>query len=649
MKRGLSLAALLLLTEAIYLPLAVLRGQNTLFGRDYMFLHVRRLTFARDALLSGHWLPGWYPREMLGTPFSANLQNFPWIPSHLLLLLFNPDVAYGAGIAVAAALTALFTYLFCRRAGLSTIGAVSAAWTFACAGFFAARIMVGHLLLIEAYPSLPLLLWLGDRAMSSARRRDTVALAIATACVVAAGHPQIPAYSVTTALLYVIWHGRGWLRAKLCGAIALGIGTTMAVWWPMLLLIRRSTRTLPLDAPLNDIAMPYRRLLALVVPGIDGWPNGVPLSTGHPFAGYSHPGYFWDTFAYTGILPLAAVVILVWICLAQRRWPASRWLFLAAIGIVALLGALPVLEPLRRIIPVTIMRSPARLLYLCTFSLSAAFGCGVDAVLRWNPLSSPAFARVVVFLCLVFHAWDLGSVSRLFVAPTPWHPLAVPEFEDILAREGGDSRVAISRLVSLRLADKYDDAGGFDAIFLADPYRVLLALTGAPANSNEEVVDAATWPMNALEAAGVRFVITWEIRKDLELVKTAAGLQMYRLANPASRATFRPASVGNSVTYLRPNADLILIRTSALPSGAVDVLEAYDPGWTAEVDGVRAPVLDANGIRMSVPLPAGVHSVRLQYHTPGRKTGAVLSVMSVFMLVVLTIKLKPAASEMHRR
>ena len=88
MQRRLALALLLLFTEAIYLPWSVLRGTSTLYGWDYMMLHARRLAFARDALFSGaHGIPGWYPREMLGTPFSANLENFPWIPTHWPLLL----------------------------------------------------------------------------------------------------------------------------------------------------------------------------------------------------------------------------------------------------------------------------------------------------------------------------------------------------------------------------------------------------------------------------------------------------------------------------------------------------------------------------------------------------------------------------------
>lgn len=638
MKRGFTLVALLLLTEATYLPLSVLRGRNTLFGWDYMFLHARRLAFARDALLSGHPLPAWYPREMLGTPFSANLQNFPWIPSHWVLFLFNPDVAFPAGVAIAAALAALFTYLFCRRAGLSMVGSAASAWTFACAGFFASRVMVGHLLILEAYPALPMLLWLADRALDTeAKRIDMLALAAGTACAVAAGHPQLPAYAVATTLLYVIYRSRGWLRVRLSSVIALGIGSTMVVWWPMLLLIRRSSRILPLDPSANDIAMPYRRLLGLVVPGIDGWPNGVRLAAAHPFTGFSHPGYFWDTFAYTGGLPLLAVVVLALMCIAQRRWPASRWLFLAGIGIVALLGALPLFEPLRRMIPVTIMRSPARLLYLCTFSLAVAFGCGVDAMLRLKG----APARAVVFICLAFHAWELSSVSRLFIAPTPWHPLAVPAFENILAREGASSRIAVSRVVSLRLLDKYDDAGGFDAIFLADSYRALLALAGAPPRSNEEVLDASAWPLAALQATGVKFVITWDIRKDLELIQAAEGLQMYRVENPAPIARLVPEAGENQVTYHRPSDDSILLQTSANQAGVVNVLEAYDPGWNAEVDGVATPVLQASGVGMTVQAPAGLHTIRLRYRAPGRSTGAALSILSLCTLAVLIIKLKP--------
>src|SRR5579862_2494653 len=146
MSRRASVALLLVLVEAIYVQPLFFAGGGSLFGTDYLELHILRIAFARDALFGpAHSLPAWYPHELLGAPFLANLQSFPWIPTRLILLFFDPLSAYAIGVAIAAALAALFTYLFCKRAGLSETGSVAAGWTFACAGFFSSRVVVGHL------------------------------------------------------------------------------------------------------------------------------------------------------------------------------------------------------------------------------------------------------------------------------------------------------------------------------------------------------------------------------------------------------------------------------------------------------------------------------------------------------------------------
>ena len=76
-----SVSILLLLTEAVYLRPSFVTGGGSLFGADYVHLHLRRIAFAQEALFGpAHFLPAWYPRELLGSPFLANLQNFPWIP-----------------------------------------------------------------------------------------------------------------------------------------------------------------------------------------------------------------------------------------------------------------------------------------------------------------------------------------------------------------------------------------------------------------------------------------------------------------------------------------------------------------------------------------------------------------------------------------
>jgi hypothetical protein len=681
----LSIAVLTVLTTAIYLPVKVLWGSQTLFGWDYMMLHVRRIKFARDALFgSGHFLPGWYPRELMGTPFSANLQSFPWIPTRLAILAIDPERAYAFGVTLAAVLAALFTYLYLRRAGLRHIAAVTAGWTFACSGFFASRVTVGHLPLLEAYLSVPLLLWLVDRALDQRvrnRASDIAALACASACIALAGHPQLPIYAFVTAFLYIVFRGRGWIRAKLSLVMVLGVGAAAVIWWPMIELIRRSTRVLRLDTPSNDIVMPYRRLLALVAPGIDGWPPGAgeDLYLKHPFT--AHVPIFWDTVGYIGLLPLVAIALLVSTRLIQKRRLSSRWMFFAALGGAAMICALPVIDPLRQLLPGNFLRSPSRLLYLWTFCVSVGLGVSVDAVLKWR-LRHRVLVPAIVAGCLAFHAWDLGTFARLFIHTTAQQERRIPEFGEPVARGVQDGRIAISRLVSLDLAHRYDDAGGFDSIFLADPYRSVFAMTGSPPYFNE-VVDAAAFPKPALQATGVRFVITWEMRPDLELVKSAGGLQLYRVAQPAPRAsffpleeiTFRPRNPSPDrdtgrggapylftedrellrlapapgaslepgpveLRYSRPSSDRMSVDVTTARSGVVYLVEAFDPGWTAFLDGGRIRVFEANGFAMAIPITAGTHSLRLSYHTPGRITGAILSLLSVCVLAGLLVNRK---------
>ena len=86
-KSALALLLMLVVTECFYLRPGILRGVNSLFGMDYQELQIHRLRFAREAP---------------GSPFAANLQSFPWIPTRLLLLPFDPSVAYAAGVGMAA-------------------------------------------------------------------------------------------------------------------------------------------------------------------------------------------------------------------------------------------------------------------------------------------------------------------------------------------------------------------------------------------------------------------------------------------------------------------------------------------------------------------------------------------------------------------
>jgi hypothetical protein len=661
---------LLALTAAIYFRPSVVFEGRELVGLDFAQLHIRHMAFAREALFgSQHFLPAWYPRELFGAPFSANLQSFPWIPTRLVLLLFDPDIAFSIGIWIAAALAALFSYLYCRRMGLSEIGAVSAAWTFACSGFFCSRVLAGHLPLLEAYPALPLLLWLGERAIgrgqTRARSRDLAALAIATACVAVAGHPQLPIYAIASAMLYVLIRGHGLRRWSAIGAMILGAGLTLAAWWPMWLLIGRSSRVLALAPATNDIAMPYGRLLALLRPGIDGWPDVTSAGEKNPFHGYPHDGYFWDTASYLGLLPLAAILLLLIWSLVKKRLPQWPWIFFVALGCGAFFFSLPVADPLRHIVPGTFLRSPARLLYLTTFCESVLLGFAVDTALR---ALQARWGLAVVTVCLAGHFLDLGNFDRKFVETEPRHESQSASFEQSIAREADDGRVA-SEDTTFR--DRYDDVGIFDSILLANPYRAFVGLAGYPKNFNEQRLDGSDLSLAALQATAVRVVITSGGRTDLPQIAESNDYNLYRVPNSRSRSHFyshdkvdfvadplaafvanpsgdhlrlaldaQPAASAalgpaGAIVYSRPSSDEIHLEASADASGFVYVIESDDPGWSATIDGHPARIELANGFAMAVAVPAGKHVVDLHYRTTGSRLGWALSLASLALLAAL--------------
>jgi hypothetical protein len=248
---------------AVYWPPPA-QPDSVMIGSDYLQLHSRRMQFARDAIFaSGQLLPAWYPREMLGTPFWSNIQNFPFIPTRLLLLTLEPNGPYTYAVAVnlSAILAALFTYLYMRRVGVGRTGSAVAGWTFACSGYYASRVAAGHLPLLEAYPALPLLLWVVESHLQTQERgeplrRWTAATAISAGCIILAGHPQLPVYSLVVVSFYALW--RSGLRRAIWvwGAMALGVGAAAFALVPMAMLTWRSTRVLALANASNDLSMP---------------------------------------------------------------------------------------------------------------------------------------------------------------------------------------------------------------------------------------------------------------------------------------------------------------------------------------------------------------------------------------------------------
>ena len=65
----------------------------------------------------------------------------------------------------------------------------------------------------------------------------------------------------------------------------------------------------------------------------------------------------------------------------------------------------------------------------------------------------------------------------------------------------------------------------------------------------------------------------------------------------------------------------------------------YDAGWSVTVDGEKADVIRANVGFMAVDVPAGTHTIRFEYHTPGLVAGITVAIvawlaMSAYLLLM---------------
>jgi hypothetical protein len=85
-------------------------------------------------------------------------------------------------------------------------------------------------------------------------------------------------------------------------------------------------------------------------------------------------------------------------------------------------------------------------------------------------------------------------------------------------------------------------------------------------------------------------------------------------------------------------ADRVQLESRASASAFVVLADAWDPGWTARVDGQPAPVLRANVAFRAVEVPPGRHSVAFFYRPPSVPVGLAISLLSLAATALLLVR-----------
>jgi hypothetical protein len=107
-----------------------------------------------------------------------------------------------------------------------------------------------------------------------------------------------------------------------------------------------------------------------------------------------------------------------------------------------------------------------------------------------------------------------------------------------------------------------------------------------------------------------------------------------RIVLPEGRPGAGPEGFRGQVHIVRESATRVLLEADLAADGYVVLVDGYDPGWRARVDGRPVPLLRANVAFRAVAVPAGRHAVEMVYRPTAALTGLALSGITCVALVV---------------
>ncbi len=124
---------------------------------------------------------------------------------------------------------------------------------------------------------------------------------------------------------------------------------------------------------------------------------------------------------------------------------------------------------------------------------------------------------------------------------------------------------------------------------------------------------------------------TWERTRTYPAVVEGTGAAVSGIKREAGGGS--PGST--EVTEYSPGH--IVLRVSATRPALLVVAESWDVGWRARLDGVPVESLRANYLSQGIVVPAGAHTVAIEYAPASFRYGAIVSVVSLLGIVLLAV------------
>ncbi len=349
---------------------------------DLVVTHYPNAYFLRQALIENRSVPLWSPTILSGYPFAANpLSGLMYPPGWLALLLPLP-----LGMNLLAAFHLMLGGVgmlnLLRAEGVGYPAALLGGLAFEMMPKLVAHAGAGHLTLLYAIPWTPWLLWIwrvdsqsevgqGNRRLLKWLHPGMLMAVIFLADV------RWAVYAGILWWAYAIVHNRNKLATLRKLFFQTGLATLLSapLALPLLEFTLRSTRGSMTAADILAFSLPPARLLGMVFPDFGG---------------------FYEWMLYPG----AVVLCLTLITLSDRTQRREQifWLWVASISLLASLGSfIPGSGYLAHIPGLSLLRVPARALFLTCFALATLAGHAVDAVQSSRLEASGRKLRLVLF------------------------------------------------------------------------------------------------------------------------------------------------------------------------------------------------------------------------------------------------------------
>lgn len=621
---------------------------------DFVNQHIPRNAYIAQSLARGY-LPQWDITSYGGAPFLADPENAIFFPFNWLLVLAVKDgamnlLALQRLVVLEVLVAALCMYMVLRELGAKKEGAVFGALAFVLSSPFVCRFMnYGHFTVIMCIPGV---LWMLFRWGRLQTLGAAAAAAAALGVAFLGGNPQYMYFLTLVVGLHALCTiGQSIVRgtnmralARLAAGyafvfvLACGIGAVNLV--PIAQFFSISQRGAGNIA--EGTGTPLKYVICYVLPQYFGKVTG----TSQAYTGHQGFCNYWEYSMYVGIAPL-----LLGLWGAARLCDKREWLFLVVLIAFAWVYAFGQNNPLPQWLPFgKSMRIPGKFLIFAAFGLCVLAGLAFDKVMERVAarVRYKSMWRLAVAAMLVIMIGDAWINNRAFNAGQDDPRRMYPDIPQLAALR-----------TEMRREHVRMDGWPFTAGNLRALYYGLENMDGF----------AALVAQNVTEVRGVRrvnkkrFNDLWNVKYVFSplrgfvarsgyvprayVVRKLRRIARKKIVKELSAPAFDPRVealvtvgegrvFGDGAAHAEDNVRItsyaperIEVAVKLPMEGMLVMSENALPGWRVSVNGKAWEWREVNGCFRAVELPAGEHTVVWEYRTPGLRSGAAISGISM--------------------